>query len=212
MTHVMEKSVKVVAADDHAIFLEGLVSLFDKHVGVEIVATATNGDDALKLFNIHKPDILLLDYSMPGMPIESIVEMVDKSEEVTSVILLTMHLDKDLADKMFKLGLSGYILKEAAYEDLTLAIQEIMLGGQYLSPKLVDAIRDSPSPEIVLSEREIEVLSLAAKGESGKSIARSLDISERTVRFHCSNSCIKLNATGRSNAIARAIQLNLLRV
>jgi DNA-binding NarL/FixJ family response regulator len=207
-------SIKLVAADDHRLFLEGLKSLFAINSEYNLTAVCEDGDALLALIADHTPNVALIDISMPGANTETIVETVEADFPDTHLIALTMHLDPEMAEELFSLGLSGYVLKDEAFDELSNAIQAVMKGDQFISPVLAKAISDkhrkSQSRNEFLTIREVEVLENAAKGHSNKEIARTLDISERTVRFHVSNCCVKLEAQGRSNAVAKAMQMDLI--
>ena len=210
----MSTIINIIAADDHRLFLEGLKSLFEYTDEFKLVNVCEDGDSLLELISTHKPDIALVDISMPGASTETIVKIVESDYPDTHLIALTMHLEPQLAEKLFELGLCGYVLKEEAFDELGKAINALQAGEQYISPKLMKAIADfhhnKDTNKALLSIRETDVLGFAAKGQSNKEIARSLDISERTVRFHISNCCVKLEAQGRSNAVARALKMELI--
>lgn len=205
----MSEIVTIVAADDHSMFLEGLSSLIGKSANFQLLGTGGCGDELIDLINQFTPDIALVDLSMPGAKTEAIIANAEVHSPGTQLIALTMHLEAHLAKTLLGLGLSGYVLKESAFEELTDAIDNVHNGEQFLSPAMIDALNDFDSAEgdvASLTSRENEVLACASRGLSNKETARQLDISERTVRFHISNSCIKLNANGRANAVAVALR------
>lgn len=210
----MTDKINLVAADDHRIFLEGLKSLFEYTENFNLIDVCEDGDCLLKLISEHKPEIALVDISMPGASTEVIVETVELHHPDTKLIALTMHFDPQLAEKLFELGICGYVLKENAFDELGKSINALQAGEQYISPKLMKAIVEyhhkKDTEKELLTIREVDVLGCAAQGKSNKEIARLLDISERTVRFHISNCCAKLDAQGRSNAVAKALQMQLI--
>ena len=210
----MPHAIKIVAADDHQIFLQGLESLISLSDNYELCACATDGDSLLALIDEHKPDVALIDLSMPGASTADIIEAVDKHNPSTHLIALTMHMEAHIAKRLLSLGLSGYILKESAFEELTIAIDKVMEGDIFLSNdmvKLLTEYDEKYQEDGELTGREKEVLQHAATGQSNKEIARTMNITERTVRFHLSNCCLKLNANGRSNAIAIALKESFIR-
>ncbi len=208
----MKTSIEIVAADDHQIFLEGLKSLFQLSAGHTLIACCGDGDSLLDIIINKTPDIALVDLSMPGATTEDIVNTVEKKNLDTQLIALTMHKEPELAQELLELGLAGYVLKEEAFDELSNAIQAVLQGEQFISPNLLKAIKNSKQQKDLLSRREIEVLQYAAEGVSNKKIAQLIGISERTVRFHVSNCCLKLDAHGRSHAIAKAVQMGLFEV
>ena len=124
-----------------------------------------------------------------------------------------MHMEADKTQRLFDLGLDGYILKESAFEELTLAIDTVLKGKQFISSEMrkeLDAYQHKKKNEEELTPREIQVLENTALGKSNKEIARTLFITERTVRFHLANCCLKLGANGRSNAVVIALKKSLI--
>ncbi len=210
----MSDLIKILAADDHKIFLQGLISLFEITCGIDLVETAENGDDLLELIAKHKPDIALVDLSMPGADTETIIQTVENKYSKTQLLALTMHMNPEIAIDLFSLGLSGYVLKECAFDELEQAIKNLMVGEQYISPDLLEAINRfnhrKTEQKIALTNKEQKTMQLVAEGKSNKEIARIQNTSERTVRFHLSNCFIKLNANNRISAVSRAVELQLI--
>ncbi len=209
-------ATSVIAADDHWMFLEGLKSLFTHVEGYDLLDVCGDGDSLLELARRHRPGIVLLDISMPGASAETVVQTLTRELPETHVIALTMHMDAVLAEELFALGLAGYVSKADAFDELEEAIAALQEGRRFTSSRLGSTASgsgvesgDTPHP---LSERELSVLRYAALGHNNQQIAEQLWISERTVRFHLGNCCDKLKANGRANAIAKAMQLNLIRV
>jgi DNA-binding NarL/FixJ family response regulator len=198
--------ITIIAADDHEIFLQGLKSLLTDNQDLSLLETCNNRDELIKKIQSLSPHIVLLDLSMPGASIEKVLEITNPSN--TAVIILTMNLNARLAHYLVTLGVSGYVLKESAFEELELAINQVMSGKIYLSPLLLECMHNTSEPN--LTSREKEIVQLAAEGISNKEIAGNLSITERTIRFHFSNICLKLGANGRSNAIAKSLKLNLV--
>jgi len=209
LEYYLSNKITIVAADDHAIFLQGLESLLSLQDSYNLCGFANNGDELLALIHDFKPDIALVDLSMPGASTEEIIKTTEINSPGTQLIALTMHLEAYKAKKLLELGLSGYVLKESAFEELATAIDKVHSGDHFLSPAMVKSLREYDKQyqeEKELTNREKEVLENAASGQSNKEIARTMDISERTVRFHVSNCCLKLNANGRANAVAIALK------
>ena len=134
------QKMNLVAADDHQLFLEGLESLFLQVPNYNLIAVCSDGDALLALIEKHKPDIALVDISMPGASTETIVKTVQKNFPNTQLLALTMHLEPALAEKLFKLGMCGYVLKEEAFDELSVAISSLESGEQYISPALITAL------------------------------------------------------------------------
>ena len=215
-TTVMERRISVIAADDHRLFLEGLKSLFNHSTCVDLTHVYDNGDAALTAIRTLQPQVALLDLSMPGIAVEDIVKTVDQEGIDTQLLVLTMHLEPEIALPLIGLGLSGYVLKEQAFNELQQAIMALANGEQFISQLMRDSIRDYHQKQVnhktLLTSREFEVLQTVSQGCSNKEIARQLNISERTVRFHLSNCFIKLDVNSRAKAVNRAIQLSIIDV
>ncbi|MBU1344967.1 MAG: response regulator transcription factor, partial [Proteobacteria bacterium] len=192
---------RVIIADDHAIIREGLKSLLEKK-GVNVIAIAKNGREAIELAITHRPDVVMMDISMPDLNGVEATAAIRHEVPNTKVIALSMHSSKKIIDKMFASGASGYILKESAFEELYDAIQEVNKGNFYLSPSIarmyVDSqenlfasIDDLPKSNEI-SKKEREVLQLVAEGEKTRDIAQKLGVSIKTVETHRRNIMKKL--------------------
>ncbi|MBU2628240.1 MAG: response regulator transcription factor, partial [Proteobacteria bacterium] len=190
-----------IIADDHAIIREGLKSLLEKK-GVNVIAIAKNGREAIELAITHRPDVVMMDISMPDLNGVEATAAIRHEVPNTKVIALSMHSSKKIIDKMFASGASGYILKESAFEELYDAIQEVNKGNFYLSPSIarmyVDSqenlfasIDDLPKSNEI-SKKEREVLQLVAEGEKTRDIAQKLGVSIKTVETHRRNIMKKL--------------------
>lgn len=193
---------RVIIADDHTIIREGLKSLLEKK-GIQVIAIAKNGREAIAMAIKLRPDIVMMDISMPDLNGVEATAAICKKIPGTRVIALSMHSDKKIIDKMFASGASGYILKESAFDELYEAIQEVNSGNYYLSPSIarmyVDSqgnmfedIEDIPRFKDI-SKKEREVLQLVAEGVKTKDIAEKLGVSIKTVETHRRNMMKKLS-------------------
>lgn len=206
-------NITLIAADDHQLFLEGLGSLFSSMVGLTLLKTCNNGDDLLQLAQQYTPDIVLLDLSMPGADTETIIHTLETRLPQTKLIALTMCFDYTTAQNLLALGLSGYVLKDAAFHELETAIHQVYAGDEFVSTSLIHAIRDaSDTVDTLLTSKEKAILTDVAQGHKNHAIAEKHFITERTVRFHLANCCIKLDANGRTHAVAKALSLNLITI
>ena len=187
-------SIRVLIADDHKIMLAGLRSLLEKQTDFEVVAEAENGRKAVQMAQGAKPDIVVMDVSMPDLNgIEATTQIVESLPE-TRVIALSMHSDKRFVMGMLRAGASGYLLKDCASQELANAIQQVAGGKKYLSPEITGVIIDDlllggSSEDVAtaasqLSAREREVLQLIAEGWSTKQIASHLYVSVKTIETH----------------------------
>jgi len=186
-------SIRILLADDHKITRQGLRSLLEKQDDMEVVAEAEEGRTAVRLAREFSPHIVIMDVSMPDLNgVEATRQIVERTPDVR-VIALSMHSDSLFVTEMLKSGASGYLLKDCAFEELTLAIRAVVDGKTYLSPSISGVVVDDylhrlsktayAGPD-VLTNREREVLQLLAEGNSTKKIALKLHISVKTVETH----------------------------
>jgi two-component system, NarL family, nitrate/nitrite response regulator NarL len=196
--------IRLVLADDHRIILEGLEQLFSRWEEFQVVATATNGEDALKAVRQHKPDILVLDVQMPGRDGLSVLKQIHTEKLPTRVILLTATLDEDGVLDAMQSGVSGLVLKESAAVLLVQTVKRVMRGERALEPALVSSALDRLSQREdarqvteVLSKRETEIVKMVAAGLRNKEIADRLSIGEGTVKSHLHSIYEKLGVHGR---------------
>ncbi len=185
--------IKILLADDHKIVRDGLRSLLEKQPDMEVVADVADGRTAVKLTQELVPDIVIMDISMPDLNgIEAARHIVAHSSRV-KILMLSMHSDGRFVKEVFKVGASGYLLKDCAFDELANAIHTVAADQIYLSPRIThvvlnDYLSKLPMAESsvfsVLTAREREVLQLMAEGKTTKEIAYSLDLSVKTVEAH----------------------------
>ncbi len=184
---------KVLLVDDHKIMREGLRSLIEKQPGMEVVAESDNGRTALGLTRKLKPNVIVMDINMPDMNgIDATRQIVAEFPNV-KVIAFSMHSDRRFVVEMLKAGVSGYLLKDVAFEELANAIRTVLANRNYLCPKIAKTVLEGYkehllaselSTSIVLTAREREVLQLLAEGRTTKQIGDRLNISIKTVETH----------------------------
>jgi len=214
--------IKLLICDDHAVVRSGLHMLLHGRYNIEVVGEASEGDEAIELAEKLKPNVVLMDLSMPhgkdGMIASK--ELKERLPEV-NILILTMHDDEQYLFQAIKVGASGYILKNAPHEELVGAIAAVARGEAYLYPsatkllmyeflqqKAVEPVYDQAY--LQLSEREKEVLTWLAKGYANKEIAQQLFISVKTVEAHKSNVMEKLGLKTRPELVKYAMQRGLL--
>lgn len=182
--------MKTVLVDDHAIIIDGVKAILKGNDQVEVVHTATSADEALVWFKQNQADLVITDYSMPGMDAVTFVRTLKRIYPEIKIIMLSMHDESHLTREILKSGLNAYILKKDTQNELLKAIEEVSAGRIYLSQdisKLMIQNMDNPDEGKLLTDREREILSLIAKEYSNKQIAETLFISERTVETHRKN-------------------------
>lgn len=211
--------IKIILADDHAVFRSGLRALLEREPDFEVIGEAGNGAETLRLIEMRKPDILLLDISMPEISGVVVAERALKQYPKLIVVMLTMHEDAHYLLELFKVGVSGYVLKKSTGTDLLQALRAVYRGEKFLDPALVDAV---VSPLVgkpatkdmgrlgLLTEREREVCTLLASGQSHAKIAEKLCISPRTVESHRTHIMTKLGLENRADIIHFARSYGLL--
>jgi len=185
--------IRLLIADDHKLFRLGLRQLVDKQKAVSVVGEAATGFEAAALAHDLKPDIVLMDISMPELNgIEATRRIVD-ADPTVRVVILSMHADRRYIQESLRAGAKGYLLKDSAPEEVMRAIQKVMRNQFYLSVRIneqviTDFIRltesEKPTPFSLLSAREREVLQLLAEGKSTREIAEKLNVSAKTVETH----------------------------
>ena len=187
-------TIRVLIADDHKIMLAGLRSLLEKQNDIEVVGEAENGRKAVQMAQEKKPDVVVMDVSMPDLNGIEATTQIRESLPETRVIALSMHSDKRFVVGMLRAGAAGYLLKDCASQELANAIAQVAGGKKYLSPEITGVVIDdflqggtSEEEETmasVLSAREREVLQLIAEGWSTKQIASHLYVSIKTIETH----------------------------
>ncbi|MGH2955758.1 MAG: response regulator [Solirubrobacterales bacterium] len=208
------KSITVVLADDHAVVRTALRLMLESEPDIEVVAEAGDAESATRYVNGHRPGVLILDINMPGgSGLAAIPEIREQSPE-TEIVVLTMQDETAFAREALQAGVLGYILKEAASEELVKAVRMAAQGRTYLQPEL--GARLAAEPEIAspddLSERELEVLRLIAFGHTNNEIAEKLYLSVRTVESHRAHIQQKLGMTTRSELVRYALDRGLIDV
>jgi two-component system response regulator NreC len=209
---------RLIIADDHAIVREGLVSLLEGEADLTVVGQAGTGKEALSLARQHRPDLALLDITMPDMNGLEATRQIKQEQPDVEVLILTMHEEEAFFFEALRAGAAGYVLKGAHGDELLTAIRAVRQGGIHLSPNLAgELVRDyldhqpDPSSDNPLTPREQEVLTLIAKGYSNSEIAELLTLSVNTIKTHRSRIYDKLDLHDRAALVSYAIRRGLLR-
>jgi DNA-binding NarL/FixJ family response regulator len=208
---------RILLADDHRLFLEGLRGLLE--TDFEIVGMVTDGRELVSKARELKPDIIVSDISMPHLNGIEAMRQLKRNDPSIKIVLLTMHNDVSYASRGFEAGASGYLLKQAAANELVTAIREVLKGRTYVTPMVAgDLIRsyredsDIRPDDIAykLTPRQREVLQLLAEGMSAKEVAATLDISTRTVEFHKYRMMEALNLKTSAELVQYAIKHGII--
>lgn len=206
------ETIRIVLADDHAVVRSGLRLLLDGEPDFEVVAEAGDLESAERYVRGHHPAVLVLDLNMPGgSSLEAIPRIRERSPE-TQIVVLTMQQEPAFARHALSAGAIGYVLKEAADDELVEAVRKASRGESYLNPRLGARLASEPppGPPDDLSEREVDVLRLIALGHTNAEIAERLYLSVRTVETHRAHIQQKLNLSSRAELVRYALQRGLV--
>lgn len=211
----MEKPIRVVIVDDHQVVLEGFMARLELEPEIDVVATASNGLEAIDLVKQYEPDVTLMDVSMPIMNGIDATRLIKEEVPDAKILMLTMHDNREYIMKVMQAGAVGYMLKEISAEKMVQAIKTVNQGSTYFCESVTQTLFtqdvtpaiQKPNP---LSRREEAVLKLVAQGYSSKKIASMLNISYRTVETHRQNIKHKLDIHSTAELAKYAVQHGLL--
>jgi len=211
---------RIVIAEDHTIVREGLKALLSSHPELRVVGEAQDGREAVRYAGQLKPDLILMDLSMPRMTGMEAIREVKRISPVTKVLVLTVHKTEEYVSASLEAGADGYVLKDATHAELVMAIQNVLAGKRYLSPAISEKVIEgylagrrglkTASAWDTLTSREREILKLVAEGYKNKEIAGYLCISLKTVEKHRDNLMKKLNLHSAAALTAYAMERGLL--
>jgi DNA-binding NarL/FixJ family response regulator len=214
------EKIKIIIADDHTIFRQGLRMLLAQEDDMEVVGEAADGIQALELAKKHNPDIILLDIAMPTMDGVQVAGTIKKSLPRIKIIVLTSYSDDQFLYEFLKLGVSGFVLKDSASQELIYSIRKSHEGMVFFDPSVSKKVMEKftqvsgGKSDFVnygkLSDREKEVLRLVAEGCATKEVAEKLYISPKTVENHRANIMKKLNIRDRTGLTKYALRLGLI--
>jgi two-component system NarL family response regulator len=208
---VASKPIRIIVADDHVTVREGLAAIIGRQPDMRVVAEAANGGEACDLWLEHRPDVLLLDLRMPILDGIGVMGRIrSTAPEARIVVLTTFDTDSELSGAI-KGGAKGYLLKDAPRDVLVETIRKVHAGETCIPAELVAKLVAGVSSED-LTDRELEVLTLVARGMSNKEVATDLAISETTVKTHLRGVFAKLRVLSRTEAIAAAIRRGLVQL
>ena len=195
--------------DDQAVVRQGFVSLINTVPDMEVIAEGINGQEAIDLYNQHKPDITLIDLRMPIVGgVEAIAAIRRDFPDARLIVLTTYDGDEDIY-RSLQAGARGYLLKDVFFEELETAIRTVHGGSRHIPAAIAERLAERMASSD-LTSREMEVLELIVRGQSNKEIGASLAISEATVKSHINNILSKLGVTDRTQAVTTALQRGLV--
>jgi len=211
------KNTEIFIADDHPILREGIKTALAKNSGYKVVGESDDGAAALKSIDSLKPDIIIMDITMPGLNGIAATRRITEDNPQAKVIILSMHRDPSYAIDAFRAGALAYVLKDSGLDDLLKAVEKVKAGSKYASPAVADELlngvvdvikrdRTSHDPYDSLSRREKEILKLIANGATSKKVADQLFISISTVKSHRNNIMKKLKVNDMASLVKVAIR------
>jgi two-component system response regulator DegU len=206
-------STTVVLVDDHTMLRQGLRRALEAE-GVKVVGEASDGEEGVKIALATKPDVVLMDVSMPGSDGIDATRRLVGADNRQRVVMLTMHVDRDIIDRAIKAGAVGYLTKDASISEVIEAIRLAANGDRPMSPRLAAAMltEAKKDAEALISAREEEVLQLVADGLGTTEIADKLFISQKTVKNHLASIYEKLNARDRTQAVLMAVKMGIVKL
>lgn len=212
------ETIRLILADDHKLFREGLKSLLAANPAVRIAGEAANGRDAVQLCSEIPADVVIMDIAMPELNgVEASRQILAKRQDI-KIIALSMHSGRRFIVEMLKIGVSGYLLKDCAFQELDMALTTVLKNKIYISPDIAGIVTESLSHGAgnesrgseVLTSRETEILQVLAEGKKTKEIARELNISVKTVQTHRRNIMEKLDMRNIARLTKYAIDKGLI--
>jgi len=219
----MSTTIRVVLADDHVFVRDGIKSLLENEANIEVVGEATDGLEALKIVDVSKPDLLILDIRMPNLTGIEVVEKLRSQNNFVKIVILSMHESEEYVLKSIRAGADGYLLKGSSKEEFLKAVHTVANGGKYFSgdisyiligqlsnPVAAMETKQSLDEDMMITKREKEILKLLLSGKGNKEIAEALDISKRTAEVHRFNLMKKLKVKNLMELSNKANEFSLI--
>lgn len=209
----MTSAIRIVLADDHTLVRQSICKLLDGTDGMDVVAEASDGSQAIDLVRLHRPDIAVLDVSMPGMDGLEAAEKLRLDPGDVKILLLTMHDDDTTLRRATEAAVDGYVAKTASTDEVVAAVRTVASGGAYVSPTIamrMMRLASGTRPGHTLTEREVEVLRLLASGNRIQEISDSLFLSPKTVKNHLTSVYAKLHVETAAQAVAEAYRTGIV--
>jgi two-component system response regulator NreC len=214
--------IRILLADDHTLFRQGIKTLINAETDMEVVGEAANGGDTVEKATELRPDVTLMDIGMPGFSSFEATRQIRKNRPESKVLFLTMYDDEDYLVEGMEAGGNGYVLKDSPAQQMLAAVRDVHRGGSFLSPRMLSQLVDDFRSRIksatrlprfaTLTAREKQVLKMLAEGNSVKEIACELNLSVKTVEAHKFNLMRKLDIHNKAQLVQYAIQKKIIRI
>ena len=206
-----ENPIRILTVDDHPVLREGIAAILASEADMLLVGEASNGREAIEQFRTHRPDITLMDLQMPLMSGGEALVAIRREFPDARIVVLTTYSGDAQADRAFKAGAYGYLLKSMLRKELVETIRTVHSGRKRIPPEIAVELAEHHSDD-ALTEREVEVLGQVASGNANKMIADNLEISEETVKAHMRKILSKLGANDRTHAVAIALKRGIIEI
>lgn len=197
-------TIRVLCVDDHPLVLEGIMRKIDAQADMQVVASAPTGEEALRLFDTHRPDVTLMDLNLPGMSGLETIEAIRRQWPTARIVVLTMYKGDEDIHRALAAGAAAYVLKTTVSDDLVRVVREVHAGAKPMSSDVATRLATRTGAS-TLTPRERSVVEMIAKGKRNKEIASELGISEDTVEVHARNLFAKLGVRDRTAAVTAAL-------
>ncbi len=211
----MKHSPSVMLVDDHTMLRQGLRRSLETE-GINVIAEASNGDDAVRIALETKPNVILMDVSMPNIDGIEATRRLMAADARQRVVILTMHIDRDVIERAMKAGAVGYMTKDSTVKEVMLAIKLAANGDRILSPRLAEVMLAEATtvdePVSILTKREEELLQLIVDGLATSEVAERMFISQKTVKNHLASIYEKLQARDRTQAVLTAMKMGIIKL
>ena len=204
-----EDVIRILIADDHPVVREGIAAVVERQADMTVIAQARNGEEAVALFDPHRPDVTLMDLSMPVMDGQTAISRIRERFPDAKILVLTTYDGDESIYQGLRAGARGYLLKDAPREELLGAIRNVYSGGKSIPPEVAAKLAERLSSR-ELTPREMEVLRLMARGKTNLQIGNALFIAEGTVKAHVNSILNKLHVSDRTQAITTALRRGLV--
>ena len=205
------KKIRVLVVDDHPLMISGISGEINAQPDMVVVAEATDGDEAVSLHQIHRPDVTVMDVRMPKVNGIDAIVAIRKESPRARIVILTTAIGDVQALRAFKEGAAGYLLKSLVRKELTETIRSVHAGLRRIPPEIAQQLAEHVADDVI-TDRELEVLRMVAQGKANKIIASDLNIAEHTVKNHMKSILSKLGADDRTGAVTIAIRRGYIEI